>query len=93
VPNGALVYFKIKTIAFALMYGEAGPLPIVVEHLQEFPKLTHNLDFFGKIEKKNALQQFPISTPIFPYLGKSCARLSVVRSGGGRAWREVSRRT
>jgi hypothetical protein len=70
MSNGALVYFKIKTIAFATMYGEAGPLPIVVEHLQEFPKLTHNLDFFGKI-KNNALQQFPISTPIFPYLGKS----------------------
>ena len=53
-----------------MMYEEAGPLPIEVEHLQEFPKLTHNLDFFGKIEK-NDLQRFPISTPIFQYLGKS----------------------
>jgi hypothetical protein len=33
---------------------------VILEPLQEFPKSTRNLDFFGKW--KNPLQQLPIST-------------------------------
>jgi hypothetical protein len=37
----------------------------VQKHLQEFPKLTLNLNFFGKIEKNCHI------SPIFLNLGKS----------------------
>jgi hypothetical protein len=43
--------------------------PTFLEHLQEFPKPTHNLDFLAT-STKTALQQLHILTPSHNALGK-----------------------
>jgi hypothetical protein len=55
-------------LAGLLLRDSSGEARAVLEHLQEFAKLTWYPQFFGKT-RKNALQQFSISTCHFSQLG------------------------